>query len=496
MHKRSIFQFKSITHRLIFSCVVSAIAIYGASYWQARQIIQRIVGGWMLDLAQSQIDLVVKEIDGKLLEIERDSLLLLPIIREVTAEPHFDFDRELAPLLDTLIEDKSLFKSIAFLKKSEKETINIEWEYGQKLNSQENEQKKIFAGCSISSKNIESNRPFWTEPYLLNKQLSSWGISYCVPVSSFFSKTKQPNLKSQDLLAISIGLDWLSPLIKTNAIDSRSVNYLKSGDPFLFSNSNREWIIAPNNPQLIRSWLEEEKTLATHRQDTLIKANISDTDLVLGIVFPSAQLKKLERQYLWMAIASMVKDMILMCLVIAFISQRAIRPIRALNSSTQEIAKGNLDINLPIVNSEDEVGRLTQSFRLMRDSLQLHIRNLQETTAAKQKLESELSIAAQIQRTMIPRISIDSQSNSPYEISALLKPARIVGGDLYDFFMLASDRLCLIIGDVADKGFPAALLMARTVTLIRTLTLPWSTPSEILKVVNRELCAENEECLS
>ncbi|MFM7603113.1 MAG: SpoIIE family protein phosphatase, partial [Pseudanabaena sp.] len=68
-------------------------------------------------------------------------------------------------------------------------------------------------------------------------------------------------------------------------------------------------------------------------------------------------------------------------------------------------------------------------------------------------------------------------------------------GDLYDFFLLGSDRLCLIIGDVADKGFPSALQMARTITLIRTLTKISSTPSEILSTVNRELCAENEDCL-
>jgi len=103
----------------------------------------------------------------------------------------------------------------------------------------------------------------------------------------------------------------------------------------------------------------------------------------------------------------------------------------------------------------------------MRDSLVLHIQDLQETTAAKQKLESELSIAAQIQRTMLPRLEVIKNSNLPYDISAVLRPARIVGGDLYDFFLLGSDRLCLIIGDVADKGFPSALQMARTITLRR-----------------------------
>ena len=92
----------------------------------------------------------------------------------------------------------------------------------------------------------------------------------------------------------------------------------------------------------------------------------------------------------------MSRDIGLVCVVIAVISQITTRSLRELNTSTEEMAKGNLDAMLPSVKSEDEVGRLTQSFQLMQNSLQLYIHNLQETTAAKQKLESELSIAAQI----------------------------------------------------------------------------------------------------
>lgn len=489
MNKLSLFQFKSITHRLVFGCIFAAIAIYGVSYWHARQLIQRIVGGWMLDLAQSQIDTVAKEIERKLLRIEKSILLTLPTVQEATAEPNFNFDRELVPLLDTLVDEQLEVKAIAFLETTKKGTVTTKWLYQQQVDNWENEMKIAFAGCSVSSNKNNSNLPFWTEPYLINNKSHSWGINYCVPLSS---------IRSNDFLAISVSLDWLSALSEPELSQSKSVNYLELGEPFVFSVSNQKWIVQPQEPQLIQSWLNKAKTIPNHSnnfQNSLIQAHVSPINLVVGIVFPTEKLEKLEQQYLWLAIASMVKDMVLMCVVIALISQRTTKPLRALNLNTQEIAKGNLDTNLPVVNSDDEVGKLTHSFRQMQDSLQLQIRNLQETTAAKQKLESELSIAAQIQRTMIPRISVDSTSNSPYEISALLKPARIVGGDLYDFFILGSDRLCLIIGDVADKGFPAALLMARTVTLIRTLTLPFSTPSDILKLVNRELCAENEECL-
>jgi sigma-B regulation protein RsbU (phosphoserine phosphatase) len=96
---------------------------------------------------------------------------------------------------------------------------------------------------------------------------------------------------------------------------------------------------------------------------------------------------------------------------------------------------------------------------------------------------------------MVPPIALADSPDPRYRLAGLFQPARMVGGDLYDFFLLGEDRLCVVIGDVADKGIPAALLMARTVTLIRTLARQMSTPVEILNAVNHELCANNAECL-
>ncbi|WP_236721329.1 hypothetical protein [Trichormus sp. NMC-1] len=75
MKKPSMFRFKNITHRLIFSCVVAAIAIYGVSYWQAHKLLHKSVDAWLIDLAQSRIDTVANEMEGKLQAIERSILL-------------------------------------------------------------------------------------------------------------------------------------------------------------------------------------------------------------------------------------------------------------------------------------------------------------------------------------------------------------------------------------------------------------------------------------
>ncbi|MBD2627670.1 ATP-binding SpoIIE family protein phosphatase [Trichormus variabilis] len=489
MKKPSILRFKSITHRLIFSCVVAAIGIYGVSYWQARQLMHKTVGTWLIDLSQSRIDTVANEIERKLQAIERSILLSIHSVENLEKNSNSVDKNELLLRLKTLLEKQPKLQAIALINPN-----NIPesgWYYdrqGKYTNLNQKTTNIWLTRCQIKGK-TPANSPIWTQPYSVN---NSSAITYCIPLST--------NSVTISWLAIQVNLDWVSPTIAAKLAQSNELHDLELGNSFVFSSSNRQWIVKPANPQLVESWLSQQNntqnnTLNGNLQSRLITTTVTSTDWIVGITFPAAKSEQLEQQYLWLVITSMSKDMLLMCVVIAFISQLTIRPLRQLNTSTQEMAQGNLDTILPEVTSDDEVGRLTQSFRQMRDCLQLYISNLQETTAAKQKLESELSIAAQIQRTMVPRTTVDSSCNSPYQISALLKPARIVGGDLYDFFLLGSDRLCIIIGDVADKGFPAALLMARTVTLIRTLTKPFNTPREILHTVNQELCVENEECL-
>jgi phosphoserine phosphatase RsbU/P len=517
MRKLAIFQFKSITHRLIFGCVVSAIAIYGVSYWHARQLMQKTAGTWIIDLTQSRIDNATHNVETKLLSIERNVLLLMPTILQSEQNSDTATKDQLLPRLKFLLEQQSEIQAIALIEipNSPTESLTTGWNYDRQGNSSNlniNQAREWLTRCDrpITSSQT-SHQSFWTQPHSLHTSLSNGlsksSITYCVPLATNPNIARiSPNSSKTRYLATEIDLDWLPPLIAEQFSNTDEINYRELGDPFVVALSSTQWLVKPRNSQQVQSWLSQQnlQDISLHQgliytkvnpQGTLITKNAPSSDWIVGIVFPVGKLEQFQQKYLWSIIFSMSKDMVLMCVVVALISQLTTKPLRGLNVSTEEIAKGNLDTTLPEATSNDEVGRLTHSFRRMRDSLVLHIQDLQETTAAKQKLESELLIAAQIQRTMLPRINAVRDSSLPYDISAVLRPARIVGGDLYDFFSLGEDRLCLIIGDVADKGFPSALQMARTITLIRTLAKSNSTPSEILSMVNQELCAENEDCL-
>jgi sigma-B regulation protein RsbU (phosphoserine phosphatase) len=169
--------------------------------------------------------------------------------------------------------------------------------------------------------------------------------------------------------------------------------------------------------------------------------------------------------------------------------------LRFLAHKTTEIARGNLDIELPLVKSRDEVGELSRSFENMRVSLKEYIANLAETTAVKERIESELKIAHSIQMSFLPKEFPPFPEKGEFEIYAMIEPAKEVGGDLYDFFLLNEDNLFFSIGDVSDKGVPAALFMAVTKTLMKSIAKYGIEPSDILTKLNSELCKENESMM-
>jgi sigma-B regulation protein RsbU (phosphoserine phosphatase) len=118
-----------------------------------------------------------------------------------------------------------------------------------------------------------------------------------------------------------------------------------------------------------------------------------------------------------------------------------------------------------------------------------------QVKAARDRMEGELNIAADIQMSMLPLEFPAFPERREFSIHAMLQPAREVGGDFYDFFLIDHDHLCFCVGDVSDKGVPAALFMAVTKTLIGSHAASDWSPASIMTAVNRELCVHNESSM-
>ena len=130
-------------------------------------------------------------------------------------------------------------------------------------------------------------------------------------------------------------------------------------------------------------------------------------------------------------------------------------------------------------------------------SLALHYviaaRERQALALKEERLNAELSLATRIQANALPKTFPPFPERTEFDLFASMTPAKEVGGDLYDFFLMDEDHLCLVIGDVSGKGVPASLFMMVALTLIHHVAMREKSPGAILREVNREICARNPE---
>ncbi len=187
----------------------------------------------------------------------------------------------------------------------------------------------------------------------------------------------------------------------------------------------------------------------------------------------------------------------LLALVIAvwLVASSITRPVIALGAAAKTLAGGDLDAPLPPPRGRDEVAELTRAFHVMRDSLKRYIADLAETTAARERMKAELTVAHNIQMDLVPKTFPPFPERADLDIYAFMEPAREVGGDFYDFFFLDEERLVVAIADVSGKGVPAALFMAVTRSFLRAEFKVQADPGRVLTRVNQELAEANDSCM-
>lgn len=178
-------------------------------------------------------------------------------------------------------------------------------------------------------------------------------------------------------------------------------------------------------------------------------------------------------------------------------AKRFVKPILELQDGVKQIAQGDLDKTLD-VKTGDEIEELADSVNNMSADLKTYISNLSKVTAEKERIATELSVATNIQKGMLPHLEPDFVGNSRFELFASMDPAKEVGGDFYDFYMLDERRLGITIADVSGKGVPAALFMAISKTILKSALMYVDGKTNLAGLVekaNRQICSNNEEML-
>ncbi|MBR5420194.1 MAG: PP2C family protein-serine/threonine phosphatase [Lachnospiraceae bacterium] len=147
------------------------------------------------------------------------------------------------------------------------------------------------------------------------------------------------------------------------------------------------------------------------------------------------------------------------------------------------------------IRSTDEIDSLSTEFADMIDELEDYMTNLQTVTAEKERIGAELDVAKNIQASMLPRIFPPFPERDDIELYATMDPAKEVGGDFYDFFLLDDTHLALVMADVSGKGVPAALIMVIAKTLIKNHLLAGESVEEALAAASMQLLENNDEML-
>ncbi|WAT15322.1 SpoIIE family protein phosphatase [Xanthomonas fragariae] len=177
------------------------------------------------------------------------------------------------------------------------------------------------------------------------------------------------------------------------------------------------------------------------------------------------------------------------------ITRKLTRPIEELTDTAEHFRRGQFEYPLQHIERNDEVGVMARAFDSARDAIAHHIAEIGEMTAARERMHSELQIAREIQQAMLPSGRTFDRASSHLETCAWLEPAKAVGGDFYHFVETEPGLLWFVIGDVSDKGVPAALFMVRAVSMLEIAARRHTRPDSILIAASTRLAENNDTCM-
>ena len=344
------------------------------------------------------------------------------------------------------------------------------------------------------------NKPYWSEPYYDEGGGEKMMTTYSKPL--YDSEGKLYAIITADL-----SLEWLTELVGKIQVFENSYNLMVS--------RNASYIVHPDhnlilNETIFSSTYGDKDESLKKLQDDMVNCRagevlrtkegqkffvfyspVETTQWMVAIVCPRSELYMEVRMLRNLLIVLGVIALLLMIVMNYNGIRKVVEPVEDFSDVAKKIAKGDFTAELPQIKSQDELKELHDSFEYLQHSLVNYIEELKSTTANKERIESELRIAHNIQMGMLPKVFPAFPERDDLALSAKLIPAKEVGGDLYDFF-IKDEKLYFIVGDVSGKGIPASLVMAVTCRLFRSVVAHLDKPEEIMASLNDSLADGNE----
>ncbi len=228
-----------------------------------------------------------------------------------------------------------------------------------------------------------------------------------------------------------------------------------------------------------------------------LKDENGKTTAILCVQRQMEDLVKVRNNYLFKVIGVLIITAILVIILQSiYLNIVFLKPVRKITKETSRFAKENKLAKQTLskkIKNKDEIGELAASIDTMEEKIVNYVDDLTKITAEKERITTELALATKIQASMLPNIFPPFPDRTEFDIFASMDPAKEVGGDFYDFFLVDDDHLCIVMADVSGKGVPAALFMMSTKIIISNYAKMGKSPSEILSTANKAICSRNQE---
>ena len=174
------------------------------------------------------------------------------------------------------------------------------------------------------------------------------------------------------------------------------------------------------------------------------------------------------------------------------LGKKIVKPLNSITQRIFELNESNLEFKMEdTFRTGDEIQTLAESFADLSHKTVVYMDQVRNVTAEKERIGTELRMANQIQESVLPNIFPAFPDREEFDIYATMDPAKEVGGDFYDFFLIDKDHLGIVIADVSGKGVPAALFMMASKIILQSCAMLGRSPAEILTRTNEAICSNN-----
>ena len=177
-----------------------------------------------------------------------------------------------------------------------------------------------------------------------------------------------------------------------------------------------------------------------------------------------------------------------------FVAGRVVKPLEHMTKRINALSGSDQAFEMEdTYRTDDEIEILAESFASLSKRTRDYIKQITEITAEKERIGTELALATRIQADMLPNIFPAFPDRPDFDIYASMDPAKEVGGDFYDFFLIDETHLGIVMADVSGKGVPAALFMMISKILVQNFAMTGRSPAQVLQAVNDQICSNNRE---